>query len=209
MTTTFPTAARRTPARLWCRATLALLAVVALAASGYGLYRYATYPAAPDAATADAATLKAFLASDDFNRLTEADKQRLALAYVDRLRGKPFPALFKMMLAPDPLRKQMAANIRRMAGREAVGAAFLSMFLDRFDALTGAERSAVLTMMALAQQGAIQTRAEAFGLPSPDKFKRDLGRFLAHQPPRVQGQMGQMLIELKQQREFLHLPEPF
>lgn len=190
-------------------ATLALLAVIALTVGGYAVYRHATYPATPDLATADDRALRAFMASDEFNRLTEADRERVALAYVGRLRGKSFDQLFKLMLAPDPTRKQMAANIRKMSGREKIGSAFLAMFLDKFDALAGAQRAAVLTAMAFAQQGAIATRAEAFGLPSPDKFKRDLGRFLAHQPPRVQGQTGQMLIELKQQRQALGLPDPF
>ena len=46
---------------------------------------------------------------------------------------------------------------------------------------------------------------ERFGLPSADRFKNDMGRFFSHQPPRVQAQMGQFLIDLKKQRAKVFL----
>ena len=197
------------PSGRWLRFLQFLAALALLAAAGYGLYRYATYPAAPDPATADAPTLRAFIASDAFNNLTQAHRERLALGYVDRLRDQSFGDLLKSMLAQDPLRKRMSANVRRMDAKEKVGGAFLGLFLDKLDELNGAQRTAMLTAMAYAQQAEIARRADEFGQPTPDKFKSDMGRFLAHQPPRVQGQMGQFLIDLKRQRQYLGLSDPF
>jgi hypothetical protein len=44
--------------------------------------------------------------------------------------------------------------------------------------------------------------AEA-GLPSADDLKNEMSRFLSEQPPMVQAQMGQLMIDVSRTREQL------
>ena len=200
----------RPAARLAGRAVAALLAVALVAGLGYGAWRWATYPARPDVATASEDALLDYMAGDDFARLTDGDKLALAEGYLDRLRREAtFEEMFRSLMRDDPRRKAMWRNMEGVAGRDRIGSAYLGLFLDKYYEIEGPQRQSMLTMLALAQQAVITTAPEKFGLPSVPQFKRDMGRFLSRQPPRVQGQMGQFLIDLKQRRVAMGLPDPF
>src|SRR5687768_17415317 len=208
--TSFASATPPAPRR-WSRgrAFAATLVVAFVVLAGWGVYRWATYPSAPDVATADLDTAINFMGSDDFNRLLERHRLRYAMAVVDRLSQSSFYDLSLMMMRWNERRSKIARNLRDIEGHDQLGSKVFAIFLEKFYAQSAAERTAALIVIAAAQQGQIMKHPGAFALPSIDEFKVDMGRFLSRQPPKVQAMCGQFLIDLKKQRDAMGLKDPF
>ena len=191
------------------RTILALLVLAVVTLTGWGIFRWWTYPAAPDVATADLDTAINFMGSDEFNRLLERHRLRYAMAVVDRLSNSSFGELSLMMMRWNERRAKIARNLRDIEGSDQLGSKLFAVFLEKFYAQSPAERKAALIFIAAAQQGQINQHPAAFALPSIDEFKVDMGRFLSRQPPKVQAMCGQFLIDLKKQRDAMGLKDPF
>jgi len=186
-----------------------LISIVIMLASGWGIHRYFTYPNAPDVKTAKLDDAVAFMSTDEFNRMLQRDRKRYAMGVVERMREQPFKDLVSSVMKPDPTRKQMAENVKKIDGHEEIGQALYAMFLDRFYQEPPAQRTVYLMMFAGARQSEIAKHPERFGLPTPDKFKADVAKFFARQPPRVQALTGQFLIDLRRQRQMLGMKDPW
>ena len=199
------------PPRRWSRGRALLLALVLtfVTFSGLGIYRWATYPSAPDVATVDLDTAVNFMGTDDFNRLLERHRLRYAMAVVDRLSQSSFYDLSMMMMRWNDRRAKIAKNLRDIEGHDQLGSKVLAIFLEKFYAQSPAERKAALIFLAAAQQGQIAQHPQAFALPTSDQFKQDMSRFLTRQPPRTQAMFGQFLLDLKKQRDAMGLKDPF
>lgn len=188
----------------WIAPPVALALAVGL---GWGIWRWATYPKPPDPHHSDFQTMYNFVASKDFDRMFESDQQRYVLAMVERLRDKPFEELVAMGMQRDPSRKDVAAKIHRLPNNEQIDGAFLSVFLDKFYEMPEAKRTIYLMTFATFQNSRLADHPERLGLPSADRFKRDMTRFVSRQSPRIQAKTGQFLIDLRRQRETLGLPD--
>ncbi len=186
---------------------LVMLAVVAL--SGWGIFRWTTYPRIPDVNTIDLDSAISFMGSADFNRLLERHRLQYALAVVDRLGQAGFWQLLRMMATPDANRAQVAKNIRAVTGYDQIGAKMFAIFLEKYYALSPTERQAALLGIITIQQAQIANHPDEFKLPTADEFQRDMTRFMSRQPPRVQAMCGQFLIDLKRQRDAMGLKDPF
>jgi hypothetical protein len=186
------------------------LALVAIVIGGaWGIWRWATYPKYPDLATATVEEAIAFMGDDEFNRMFEWHRRRYALGVAEKMREKPFAEIMRMMTSRAPEHEAAARNIRRLEARREIGDAFTRVFLDKFFEEPPMKQKAYLTVFAYLQQTEIAQHPERVGLPTAEEFKAGMGRFIGSQPPRVQGQMGQFLLDLRRQRELLGLPEPF
>jgi hypothetical protein len=212
--TAIPTsfASAKPPApRPWSRGRtiLALLVLTFVGFSGWGIFRWWTYPTVPDVATVDLNTAINFMGSDDFNRMLEGHRLRYAMAVVDRLSQSSFGELSMMMMRWNERRAKIARNLRDIEGSDQLGSKLFAVFLDKFYAQSPAQQKAALFVIAAAQQGQINQHPAAFALPSTTEFKQDMGRFLSRQPPKVQAMCGQFLIDLKKQRDVMGLKDPF
>ena len=199
------------PRRPWPRGRtiLALLVLTFVGFSGWGIFRWWTYPTVPDVATVDLNTAINFMGSDDFNRMLEGHRLRYAMAVVDRLSQSSFGELSMMMMRWNERRAKIARNLRDIEGSDQLGSKLFAVFLDKFYAQSPAQQKAALFVIAAAQQGQINQHPAAFALPSTTEFKQDMGRFLSRQPPKVQAMCGQFLIDLKKQRDVMGLKDPF
>jgi hypothetical protein len=191
------------------RATLAVLMLALAGGGGWGAWRWWKYPKAPDVKTASLEDCLHFMSTDEFNRMFESDRKRFALASMEKMRERSFGQLLMLIAKPDPDFPNRSRNLRQLEDRGEVVAVAARVFLDKFFDEPPEKQKIYLASFALLQQGEIAQHPERFGLPPPDQFKQDFGGFLAHQPPRVQGQMGQFLRSLKQQRQAMGLKEPF
>jgi len=202
---------RRPPIwRRWgSRAVLTVVLLAGLGIAGWVVHRWANYPSAPDVAAVDLESAINFMATEEFNRLLERHRLRYAMAVVDRLGQSSFSELAMIMMRWDERRVKIAQNLRDIEGHDRLGSRVFAIFLEKFYDQSPAQRQAALVMIAMAQQGQIASRPQAFALPSIDEFKQDMGRFLTRQPPRVQAMCGQFLIDLKNQRTAMGLKDPF
>jgi hypothetical protein len=191
------------------RGGVGLLAVLILVAGGWGIWRWVTYPEAPDIATAELETSIAFVASDDFNRMFERHRRRFIEAMIARLGEESFPELLALVMQQDENRRDLMRNLRRIEGHEDLAARFYGMFLDRFYDQPKTIRDAYLSMLIVAQQQGLGERTRELGLPSEDDLKRSMTEFVTRQPPRVQAQTTQFLLDLRRQREALGYPDPW
>jgi hypothetical protein len=178
------------------------LAVAALIAGGWAFMR----PRAPDPNALSAKDAVAFLSTDDYSRLSEAERTRYARELAERMRREKFADILRVVMNLNPRMKTQWAGIRSLSedNKQKVRSAWLRMFLDKFYDLPPAERQAYLTMMALADR----TGWKNPGIPSPQQFKNELSLFLTREPPGVQARMGQLMIDVSRTRTGLGLP-PF
>jgi hypothetical protein len=174
---------------------------------GVGAFWWMKRPKMPP--VSDAASGMKFMASDDFNKLTESQRLAYAMQVVDRMRGLPYDEYLHLMLRPDDLRMRLAENMRRVPGHEKFGSALFALFLDRFWEQNPGKRTGTLMIIALAQQGQFGKHPERYGLPSADEIKTEMNKFVTRQPVKTQAQCAQFMVELKRQREFMGLKEPF
>jgi len=183
------------------------VAVMLAIGLGWGIWRWATYPKAPDPSTSNFETMYNFVAGKDFDRMFESDRQAYVLAMVERLRDKPFEQLVAMAMKRDPNYRVVGKKIRDLSGHQQIEGAFLSVFLDKFYELPEAKRTIYLMTFATLQNSKLADHPERLGLPSADRFKRDMTRFLSRQSPKIQAKTGQFLIDLRRQRETMGLPD--
>lgn len=188
----------------WFGPPVALVLAVGL---GWGIWRWATYPKAPDPSTSNFETMYHFVAGKDFDRMFESDRRAYVLAMAQRLRDKPFEELVAMAMKRDPSRREVAEKINHLPGREQIEGAFLSVFLDKFYEMPEAKRTVYLMTFVTLQNSKLADHPERLGLPSADRFKRDMTRFVSRQSPKVQAKTGQFLIDLRRSRETLGFPE--
>ena len=134
------------------RSAVLVAAMVVIAAGVWGGVWWARYPTVPDLARTDAADAIRFIGTDDFNRMTEAHRKRYAIAAAEKLRDKSFQDLVAMSMTPDPSYRRIAENMNRLKDRDAVGGAYMRVFLDKFFELPKDQREAYLTMWALAEK---------------------------------------------------------
>ena len=150
-----------------------------------------------------------FLASDDFNRLSERDRVRYAMAVVDLLRHMPYDDYLRLLTRSDDERTRMMNNLARTPGHEQVGSALFALFLDRFWDQDPAKRTATLIAIALIQQGDIGRHPERYGLPTHDQIRGEMTKFVSRQSVETQAKCAEFLVQLKRQREMLRLKDPF
>jgi hypothetical protein len=145
--TAIPTsfASAKPPApRPWSRGRtiLALLVLTFVGFSGWGIFRWWTYPTVPDVATVDLNTAINFMGSDDFNRMLEGHRLRYAMAVVDRLSQSSFGELSMMMMRWNERRAKIARNLRDIEGSDQLGSKLFAVFLDKFYAQSPAQQKA-------------------------------------------------------------------
>ena len=174
-----------------------------------GVLMWIRYPRPPDIRKLSIDQVLAYMASDDFNNLRASQRRAFAIASAEKMRQKSFGEILWMMARPDPQREKRFANLRKIPDREEIGAAYIRVFLESFYREPPVKQKVYLGSFAVLQQTEIAHHPERFGLPSADRFKNDMGRFFSHQPPRVQAQMGQFLIDLKKQRTAMGMKDPF
>ena len=216
------TAERRRRVRLATRALLGVLAISLLATGAWGVHRWATYPDVPDVATADLNESIAFMGTDEFNRLFARHRKAYALAIVNELEKKSFEDLVRLMMDRNGRRLGGAVrNFRDIPGREEIEDAFGRLFLNKFYEMPKLKRDMYLAMFAGFERMARQRERQGGqsaqtaagtqpdrprrrgGLPTPDRFKAEWSKFVTRQPPRVQAQTGQFLMDLRKQREMM------
>jgi hypothetical protein len=178
-----------------------------LAGIGIGAFLWMKRPKMPP--VTDAASGIRFMASDDFNKLSESQRLKYAMEVIDRMRALGYDEYLHLILAPDEQQMRLAANLRKVPGHEQFTSALFAMFLDRFWDQNPGKRSATLMLVALAQQGQFGKHPERYGLPSADQIKNEMNKFVTRQPLKTQAQCAQFMVELKRQREFMGLKDPF
>ncbi|MCC6423579.1 MAG: hypothetical protein IT447_08890 [Phycisphaerales bacterium] len=188
----------------WIAPPMALFLAVGL---GWGVWRWATYPKAPDPKSSNFETMFNFVSGKDFDRMFESDRRQYVLAMVEKLRQKPFEELVALGMKRDPNYRVVGKKIRGMDDHEQIESAFLSLFLDKFYEMPEAKRTVYLMTFVTLQNSKLDEHPERMGLPSTDRFKRDMTRFISRMSPKIQAKTGQFLIDLRRQREVLGFPE--
>lgn len=183
------------------------MALILVAGLGWGIWRWAMYPKAPDARSSNFETMLNFVAGNDFDRMFESHRREYVLAMAEKLREKPFEELVAMAMKRDPNYRVVGRKVHGLSDHQQIEGAFLSVFLDKFYEMPEAKRGIYLMTIATLQNSKLSKHPERLGLPSADRFKRDMTRFLSQQPPKIQAKTGQFLIDLRRQREVLGLPD--
>ena len=199
------------------RISLAVLAILLIGGATWGTREWIRYPKKPDISKVKVEDAIAFIGTDDFNRLYERDRKRYAMAAANRLREKSFAELVDMMVNPANStddRRRIAENLRKLPGNEEVTSVMMSIFLDKFYQQNETQRNVHLMMMVKLGQSAgnrpeAARRMREQGLPSLERFQKDFAKFLEKQPPRVQAQVAQFMMDLRRQREIMGVAEPF
>jgi hypothetical protein len=185
------------------------IVLLATAASSVVAWIALRGPRPPDISRISIDEALAYMSTDPFNALSAAQRRGFAIATAERMREISFGQILFMMARNDPGREQRFRNLQAIPDNEPVSAAYMRVFLDKFYEESPLKQKVYLTTFAGLQQTEIARHPEQFGLPGIDQFKNDMGRFFANQPPRVQAQMGQFLIDLKKQRTAMGLKDPF
>jgi len=183
------------------------VAAIVLIGAAAGACLWFTYPKMPPVRDVDSAMN--FMGTDDFNRLTESQRLKYAMLTLDRIKQMPYDDLLKFLGRHDDQRVRMMSNLRKVPGHEQFGAELFAMFLDRFWDQNPGKRTATLMAIAMVQQSEFGKHPERYGLPSADQIKHEMNKFVTNQPLKTQAQCSQFMLELKRQREFMGLKDPF
>src|SRR4051794_74447 len=91
------------------------------------------YPRVPNVKTMDPDDAIAYMAGDEFNRLTQRDRKRFCLAVVDRMNEKRFGELLMMVFQRSGDRRRAAKNVSLLPreDRDAIADRFGQIFLDK------------------------------------------------------------------------------
>ena len=194
--------------RRWVRFTSAGLAGAVVVGA---IVFWIMYPSPPDVDKVDASESLAFIGSDEYNKMFEWHRKQFALAVVDKLRDKSFDELIQMMMngGRDPKMRKVGENVRKLEDHDDIGDAVFSMLLDKFYEQPEGKRQVYLMMAVRMEQGAAGRNPERFNIPSPDRFKKDLGRFMTRQSPQVQGKTARLIGDVRKQRKTMGLPDPW
>lgn len=179
---------------------IAVLLAVVVGAGGWGVWRWATYPIPPDAATSSTEAMAGFIKTDDFHRLTHDDQRRYMLAYIDKLGELSLAELLQRAILSNEQQRTVLGEFEEagLAG-EALAAAH-AMVLDKYWSLSPEQREGFLTLLVLADP---DDRIQGGNRNSPDTIRQQMAGVMQHQSPEVQGQMGQFLIDLERRRKEL------
>lgn len=180
------------------------LAIIGIAC---GTYWWLTRPKMPGVRDVDSAMQ--FMSTDDFNRYSESQRMKYAMDTIDKMRQMPYDELLRQLGRHDDQRTRMMTNLRKVNGHERFGAEMFALFLDRFWEQNPGKRTATLMSIALIQQGEFGKHPERYGLPTADQIKHEMDKFVTRQPLKTQAQCSQFMVELKRQREFMGLKDPF
>jgi hypothetical protein len=183
------------------------VACIVLAGVAIGTYQWITYDRMPPVRDVDSAMR--FMSTDDFNRYNERQRLKYAMDTIDKMRQMPYDDLLGQLGRHDEQRTRMMNNLRKVPGHERFGAEMFALFLDRFWDQNPGKRTATLMMIAMIQQGEFGKHPERYGLPSADQIKHEMNKFVTRQPVKTQAQCAQFMVELKRQREFMGLKDPF
>lgn len=189
---------------------LALLGIAALGSAIWALVWWARYPKTPDVRNGDLDTSIAFMATDNFNRLTESHRKRYTQAVIEKHRELAFPDLLRRAMdrSKNEQRRQIVKNVRAIPGGDGLGTEMFGLFIDKFYQLPEEQRNEYLTMMVFAQQTEIKKRAKEMGLPSPDRLAKEMTRVMSSTPPQTQARMGQFMLDMKKTRQQWGIKDP-
>lgn len=194
------------------RIIIASLGVCFSAAAVWALVWWLRYPKIPDVANVELKQAMSFLTTDDFLRLTAADRKKYVKAVAARYNDVPFKDLVGRMFEPEhrELNRAIANNLRKIPEDEQLGAPFLELFLDKFYRLTPYERQQYLTTIALAQQAQFGKDGDSrlATLRDPARFQTEMSRFMSRTTPQLQAKMGQFMLDLKRTRNIMGLKDP-
>lgn len=186
--------------------------VCVAAAAVWALVWWMRYPKVPDPATVELKQAMVFLTTEDFLRLTAADRKRYVKTVAARHNDVPLKDLVARMFDPQQreLNRAIANNLRKVPEDEQLGAPFLELFLDKFYQLTPYERQQYLTTIALGQQAQFGKEGDSrmASLRDPDRFQTEMGRFMSRTTPQLQAKMGQFMLDLKRTRNIMGLKDP-
>lgn len=182
--------------RPWVGWLLAMLAAATIALGTWGLWRWATYPDLPDVTAASPEELADFMIDEDFSRLNRKDQRQIAMSYVDKLGELSLREIVLRAIPPDPKRRQIFDQLREAGLDKEVMAAMHAEFLDKYWSLSQGERQAFLSFLVLADKA---DQAQG-GRRTVSDVRSQMAGVMGSQPPEVQGQMGQFLLELEQTR---------
>ena len=187
-------------------AVLILVLVSGLTAGTWALRNWYRNRLAPDVRKVATTQAVNFMASADFNRLTESRRKQYVMDLIEQMGRKTFAELLGMMISGDDQQKQAAKNVQQLsrADRDEIGSRFMQMFLTKFYEQDAKHRADCLSMMVMAgASGRGAARAKEYNLPSPDNLKNDLAKFVTNQPPHAQAQLSQFMLDLSKQQEAL------
>ena len=191
---------------------LILSMLVLLPGLGFGAWygwRLASMPRGPDRATASDVDLRAFIIRDDFNQLFQWQRRAYLRAYMDRLEDLTLQQLILRAASASGEQEAFLRNVLKVEGRDEILSPFVGVFLNKFYNESPERRTMYLALFARLNQGQVMQSPERFGLPPPDRFQRDMHRFMSQQPVRVQAQMGQFMLDLQATRRAMGYPDPF
>lgn len=205
----------KTKSKSWSRLVLSIVALLLVGAVGFGSwygYRLASMPAGPDRDTADEVALRAFIASDDFDRLFDWQKRAYLAAYIDRLQQKSFADLLKIALRDMrdvEGQRDFLANVRTLDNRDDLFSGFVATVIAKYYEQPEDLRKRQMALLVMAQQGAIGRNPEQFGLPTVDQLKGEMVRVMDRQDVGVQNQMAQFVLDIRATRRAMGLADPF
>jgi hypothetical protein len=194
------------------------LIVVTLTGGTFGAVWWVRSPKVPNVSKVSFNDAAQFIATDDFNRLSESRRKAYVLSVIEKLREKKFQDFVGMAMTRDPNRELMAKNVERLSkdAKEDIGGAFMRVFLDKFYAMTAQERDVYLLGWAMAEKFAgsrasTQPATKPAGphLPSPAELEKAMGDFLSHQPPQTVAQMSELMNSMGKKRKMMGIKEPF
>lgn len=218
----------------WRRITIVAVGTPMLVAAVWALVWWIRYPSVPDPSKMDAVDALNFIATDDFNKMTESHRKEYAIASIERLREKPFKDIVSMAMGGKEGEKRLAdrkaigANIMKLeqdADKKEIGSAALRVFLDKFYDLPKTDRDTYLTLWAMQEKMGRNKPKDGDGdkkdgdpakgkpgeprMPSPAEVESAWGDFLQHQPPRTAAQMGQLMEDMRKKRQMLGIKQPW
>src|SRR5438094_9737337 len=79
-----------------------------------GIVFWIRYPKPPDIRKLTIDQTLAYMASDDFNKLTASQRRKFAIASAEKMREKSFGEILWMLARPDPQREKRFANLRKI-----------------------------------------------------------------------------------------------
>jgi len=187
-------------------ALIAAGAVVSVAVS-WSLWLWATYPKAPDVASADLGVSMAFMGSDEFNRMFGSHRKQYFLDLINKLREKSMGELIAMGMRDEMKDPDLSKNIQRLAQDEEVQGAVLELILDKFYEQPQVQRDLFLTMAVRAEQQRKPSTQPVAAL-DPQGLERGMGQLMEKMSPQVQGKIQRIMLDLRLHRRRLGIADP-
>ncbi len=184
-------------------------AVVSIALA-WGIWLWATYPKAPDVASADLGESMAFMGSDEFNRMFESHRKQFFLDVINKLREKSLGELIAMGMRGEMKDQDLSKNIQGLVQDEEVQGAVLELILDKFYEQPKVQRDLFLTMAVRAEQqkGTGKPSTQPATALDPQSLERGMGQLMEKLSPQVQGKIQRMMLDLRQHRRRLGVADP-